>query len=122
MKEIIERLQKIVDGVPARDNRGKTDQEKENYYNTLEEAEDAFLEVVEEIPPRDLCLKKEFLEMICGLAIKEDGSYVDGEDKAYSHYQDRLPFRLYEHLEWWTIPIPKMLMDELRRHVPHLKL
>ncbi len=122
MEEIIARLEAIADSAPARDMRGTTNEEIEAYYNTLEAAEDAFLDVVEEIPIDDLCLKPGFLDMICSLAIKEDGSYVDGEDKAYSNYQDRLPFRLYEYLEWWTVPIPKLLMDELRRHVPKLKL
>lgn len=122
MEEFIARLEAIVDSAPARDMRGTTDEEIEAYYNSLEAAEDAFLDVVEEIPKKDLCLKPGFLDKICSLAIKEDGSYVDGEDKVYSNYQDRLPFRLYENLEWWTIPIPKLLMDELRRHVPNVRL
>ena len=49
-------------------------------------------------------------------------TYVDGEDKRYSNYQDRLPFRLYENLNFWTIPIPEILIDEIRKHLPKIKL
>ena len=52
--------------------------------------------------------------------IKEDGVYVDGEE--YSHYQERLPFRLYDSLEFWTIPVPKLLIDEIRKHLPKIRL
>ena len=122
INEIIVKLQEIVDSVPARDKRGKTDEEIEEFYNSLEAVEDAFLEVVEEISPDNLCLEQGLLDQICRLAIKADGVYVDGEDKDYSGYQDRLPFRLYEQLEWWTVPIPKLLMDEIKRHLPNARL
>ena len=119
--EIIARLKTIVDNVPARDKRGNSETEIEEFYNAIEASEDAFMDVVDEIPPDDLCLNREFLDQICRLAIKADGSYVDGEDKCYSHYQERLPFRLYDRLEWWTIPIPKLLTDEIKRHLPNIR-
>ena len=122
INEIIVRLQEIVDSVPTRDKRGNTDEEIEEFYNSIEAIEDAFIEVVEDISPDDLCLKPGLLDQICRLAIKADGVYVDGEDKKYSGYQDRLPFRLYDQLEWWTVPIPKLLMDELKRHLPNTRL
>lgn len=119
MNEIIVRLQEIVDSVPTRDKRGNTNGEIEEFYNSIEAIEDAFIEVVEDISPADLCLKPGLLDKICRLAIKADGVYVDGEDKNYSGYQDRLPFRLYDQLEWWTVPIPKLLIDEIKRHLPN---
>ena len=122
INEIIVRLQEIVDSVPTRDKRGNTDEEIEEFYNSIEAIEDAFIEVVEDISPDNLCLKPGLLDQICRLAIKADGVYVEGEDKDYSGYQDRLPFRLYEQLEWWTVPIPKLLMDELKRHLPNIRL
>ena len=122
MNEIIAKLEKIVESAPSRDCRGNTDEEIKRYYDSLEATEDAFLAVVEEIPPKDLVLKPGSLYKICCLAIKEDASYVDGEDKCYSDYQDRLPFRLYEQLEWWTVPIPKMLIEEIKRHLPKIRL
>ena len=71
----------------------------------------------------DLWREPGLLEEVCGLAIKEDGVYVyREEDKAYLNYQDRLPFRIYEYLEFQTIPIPKMLLDEIREHLPGIRL
>ena len=122
MNNIIARLEEIVENVPSRDCRSHSEEQKEEYYNTLEAAEDAFLDVAEEIVPGKLWLEKGLLDEICRLAIKEDGAYVDGEDKEYSNYQDRLPFRLYEFLDFWTIPIPKLLTDEIRKHLPKIKL
>jgi len=69
-----------------------------------------------------LWLEPGILDEICRLAIKEDGAYIDGVDKGFSHYQDRLPFRLYENLNFRTIPIPKILIDEIRKHLPKIKL
>ena len=122
MNTIIARLEAIVENVPSRDSRGNSDEEIEQFFNTLEAAEDAFLEIVEEINQGDLWLEPGLLDEICRLAIKEDGAYVDGEDKGYSNYQDRLPFRLYENLNFWTIPIPEILIDEIRKHLPKIKL
>lgn len=122
MHKIVDRLKDIVENVPSRDLRGNSEEEKKQYYDTLEAAEDAFLDVVEEIKLRNLWLEPGLLDVICRLAIKEDGAYVDGEDKAYSNYQDRLPFRLYEHLEFWTIPIPKLLLEEIQKHIPKIRL
>ena len=120
MNTIIARLEAIVENVPSRDSRGNSDEEIEQFFNTLEAAEDAFLEIVEEINQGDLWLEPGLLDEICRLAIKEDGVYVDGE--AYSHYQERLPFRLYDHLEFWTIPVPELLIDEIRKHLPKIRL
>ncbi len=121
MNTIIDRLEDIVENVLARDSRGNSDEEKEQFYNTLEAAEDAFLDIVEkEIVLGDLWLEPGLLDEICRLAIKEDGVYVDGEE--YSHYQERLPFRLYDSLEFWTIPVPKLLIDEIRKHLPKIRL
>ena len=122
MNKIIERLEEIVENVPSKDSRGHSEEQKEEYYNTLEMAEDAFLDIVEEVLQGKLWLEPGLLDEICNLAIKEDGVYVDGEDKGYSNYQDRLPFRLYENLNFWTIPIPKILIDEIRKHLPKIKL
>ena len=122
MQKIVDRLKDIVENVPSRDLRGNSEEEKKQYYDTLEAAEDAFLDVVEEIKLGNLWLEPGLLDEICRLAIKEDGAYVDGEDKAYSNYQDRLPFRLYERLEFWTIPIPKLLLEEIRKHIPKIRL
>ncbi|MCR5324114.1 MAG: hypothetical protein K6E85_12680 [Lachnospiraceae bacterium] len=123
MNNIIARLEEIIENVPARDSRGNSDEEKEKYYNTLEDAEDAFLDVMEEIFPEDLWLEPGLLDEICGLAIKVDNrSYVDGEDKGYSHYQERLPFRIYDRLEFLTIPVPELLMVEIRKHLPNVRL
>ena len=120
MNTIIARLEAIVENVPSRDSRGNSDEEIEQFFNTLEAAEDAFLEIVEEINQGDLWLEPGLLDEICRLAIKEDGVYVDGEE--YSHYQERLPFSLYDHLEFWTIPVPELLIDEIRKHLPKIRL
>lgn len=120
MNTIIARLEAIVENVPSRDSRGNSDEEIEQFFNTLEAAEDAFLEIVEEINQGDLWLEPGLLDEICRLAIKEDGVYVDDEE--YSHYQERLPFRLYDHLEFWTIPVPELLIDEIRKHLPKIRL
>ena len=122
MNDIFSRLEAIIENVPSRDCRNHSEEQKEKYYNTLEAAEDAFLDVVEEIVPKNIWQEKGVLDEICRLAIKEDGAYVDGEDKEYSNYQDRLPFRLYENLNFWTIPIPGLLIDEIRKHLPEIKL
>ena len=120
MNTIIARLEAIVENVPSRDSRGNSDKEIEQFFNTLEAAEDAFLDIVEEINQGDLWLEPGLLDEICRLAIKEDRVYVDGEE--YSHYQERLPFRLYDHLEFWTIPVPELLIDEIRKHLPKIRL
>ncbi|MBP5184449.1 MAG: hypothetical protein J6113_05015 [Lachnospiraceae bacterium] len=122
MDSIVERLEEIVQNAPKRENIGCSDEEKEKYYNTLEAAEDAFLEIAEETVHDHRWLEPGLLEEVCRLAIKEDEAYVDGEDKGYSNYQDRLPFRLYEMLEFYTIPIPKMLHDEIKRHLPKIRI
>ena len=122
MNRIIERLEEIVQNAPKRESIGHTDEEKERYYNTLEASEDAFLEIAEETFRDHSWLEPGLLEEICRLAIKEDEAYVDGEDKCYSNYQDRLPFRLYEALEFHTIPIPNMLYDEIKRHLPKIRI
>ena len=122
MNKIIERLEEIVENVPSKDSRGHSEEQKEEYYNTLGMAEDAFLDIVEDILQGKLWLEPGLLDEICNLAITEDRAYVDGEDKGYSNYQDRLPFRLYENLNFWTIPIPEILIDEIRKHLPKIKL
>ena len=121
MNDIIARLEKIVENVPSRDSRGNSDEEIKNFHDTLEAAEDAFLDIVEEINQEDnLWLEPGLLDEICRLAIKEDGVDVDGEE--YSHYQERLPFRIYDRLEFWTIPVPELLMTEIRKHLPNVRL
>ena len=122
MNEFIARLKMIVDSFPSRDKRGDSEGEIEEFYNSIEAAEDAFMDVVDEISPNDLCRNRDFLDMICRLAIEADSVYIDGEDKSYSNYQERLPFRLYDRLEWWTIEQPKLLTDEIKRHLPNIRL
>ena len=40
INEIIVRLQEIVDSVPTREKRGNTDEEIEEFYNSIEAIED----------------------------------------------------------------------------------
>ena len=54
--------------MPSRDSRGNSDEEIEQFFNTLEAAEDAFLEIVEEINQGDLWLEPGLLDEICRLA------------------------------------------------------
>jgi len=117
MDDIIIGFEKIIGNVPARSSRGCSDEEKERYYNLLEAAEDDFIEVVEKVIKEGRWQEPGLLDAICSLAIKEDGAYVDGEDREWSGYQDRLPFRLYESLEYWTVPVPKMLIEEIKKHL-----
>ena len=122
MNDIIVRLEKILGNMPARSSRGRSDEEKDRYYDLLEACEDDFIDVVEEVIKEGHWPEPGLLDAICSLAIKEDGAYVDGEDRAWSGYQDRLPYRLYESLEYWTIPVPKMLIEEIKKHLPEIRI
>lgn len=97
-------LETIKERLPDMDDYGEFADGTSEYYNVFEDSEDAFCDVVEQMPFEELKKDGALVDKICKLAVEIDDSYYDKGTYPYEYSHTRLPDRLKEYFEKNNVP------------------
>ena len=97
-------LESVKEQLPDMDDYGEFADGTSEYYNVFEDSEDAFCDVVEQMPFEKLKKDGALVDKICKLAVEIDDSYYDKGTYPYEYSHTRLPDRLKEYFEKNNVP------------------